>query len=168
MSGRERPQGKLGLAIRELHRSELSLADDLRRVSDRHHAEHEIHHIARDLATWSQEHARDLSKEGKNYRLHLHRRRLDYSRALGWARQKISDATGRRPDPGLLLLADLRRLHRKAAGVSVDWELLAQGAQAVKDPELLSLAKRAHPQTLRQMRWTNAMLKTLSPQILAS
>ncbi|GAB5009948.1 hypothetical protein MAHJHV63_55300 [Mycobacterium avium subsp. hominissuis] len=53
-----------------------------------------------------------------------------------------------------------------AAGVSLDWELLAQGAQAAKDAELLGLASRCHPVTLRQMRWANAMLKELSPQVL--
>jgi hypothetical protein len=51
--------------------------------------------------------------------------------------------------------------------VSVDWELLAQGAQAAREPELLDLAAQCHPGTLRQLRWTNAMLKVLSPQILA-
>ena len=79
-----------------------------------------------------------------------------------------AELLGRRPEPGLLLLVDLRRLHRKAAGVSLDWELLAQGAQAAKDPDLLALSQQCHPQTLRQMKWANAMLKTLSPQILAS
>ena len=69
---------------------------------------------------------------------------------------------------GLLLLADLRRLHRVAAGVSLDWELLGQGAQAAKDSELLALTKQCHPQSLRQMRWANAILKVLSPQVLAS
>jgi hypothetical protein len=57
---------------------------------------------------------------------------------------------------------------REAAGVSLDWELLAQGAQAVKDPDLLAVAQRFHPRRLRQLTWTNAMLKILSPQILAS
>lgn len=71
-------------------------------------------------------------------------------------------------DAGLLLLADLRQLHRVAAGVSLDWKLLAQAAQAAKDSELLALTKRCHPQSLRQMRWANTMLKTLSPQVLAS
>jgi len=71
---------------------------------------------------------------------------------------------GTDPSPGLLLLADLRRTHRLAAGVSLDWELLAQGAQAAKDSELLSLASCCHPETLRQMRWANAMLKELSPR----
>jgi hypothetical protein len=48
--------------------------------------------------------------------------------------ERLSEWAGRRPEPGLLLLADLRRLHRNAAGVSVDWELLAQGAQAHGTP----------------------------------
>ncbi len=68
----------------------------------------------------------------------------------------------------MLLLADLRRLHRRAAGVSLDWELLAQAAQAARDTELRDLASRCHPRTLRQLKWTNAMLKVLSPQILTS
>jgi hypothetical protein len=33
------------------------------------------------------------------------------------------------PQPGLLLLANLCRLHHTAAGVSLDWELLDRGAQ---------------------------------------
>jgi hypothetical protein len=74
----------------------------------------------------------------------------------------------KRPEPGLLLLADLRQLHRLAAGASVDWELLGQAAQAAKDEELLELTSRCHPETLRQMRWANAMLKQLSPQVLTS
>lgn len=68
----------------------------------------------------------------------------------------------------MLLLADLRRLHRRAAGVSLDWELLAQVAQSLRHRDLLTLTQRCHPQTLRQLRWTNAQLKVVSPQILSS
>jgi hypothetical protein len=75
---------------------------------------------------------------------------------------------GHRPEPAMLLLADLRRVYRMAAGVSLDWELLAQGAQAAKDQRLLELAQRCHPETLRQVRWANAMLKELAPQTLTS
>jgi hypothetical protein len=74
----------------------------------------------------------------------------------------------RRAEPGLLLLADLRHLYRDASGTSLDWELLAQAAQAKKDSELLSIAKQCHPETLRQARWANTKLKESSPQILAS
>lgn len=81
---------------------------------------------------------------------------------------RLSELLRKRPEPALLLLADLRRVHRTAAGVSLDWELLGQGAQAAKDEDVLNLTSRCHPQTLRQMRWANAMLKELSPQALTS
>ncbi|MFC4857139.1 hypothetical protein [Actinophytocola glycyrrhizae] len=158
---------KIGLALRELHRSEKSLARDLLVVADRHHVEHEIHHVARDLVRWSGEHLAGIAEAARAYDLNLDTD-LPGQGLRGAVRAKISDMTGRFAAPGVLLLADLRRLHRKAAGVSLDWELVAQGAQAVKDTGLLELAQRCHPQTLRQLKWTNAMLKALSPQVLAS
>jgi hypothetical protein len=159
---------KLDLALRELHRSEKSLAADLLKVADRHKVDHEIYHVARDLARWSQQHVHELAEAGKRYGLKLTGNAKSESGVLSNVRGKASELAGRRPEPGLLLLADLRHLHRVAAGVSLDWELLGQGAQAVKDTELLALTRRCHPQSLRQMRWANAMLKVLSPQVLAS
>jgi hypothetical protein len=82
--------------------------------------------------------------------------------------ERASDLMRRRPEPSLLLLADLRRVHRAAAGVSLDWELLAQASQAAKDTELQAACAQCHPQTLRQMRWANAMLKELAPQALTT
>jgi hypothetical protein len=159
---------KLDLALRELHRSENNLATDLLKVSDQHKADHEIYHVARDLARWSQQHVHELAEIGQRYGLNLKDNPEDDSGLLATVRSKTSKLVGRRLEPGLLLLADLRHLQRVAAGVSLDWELLGQGAQAAKDSELLALTKRCHPQSLRQMRWTNATLKVLSPQILAS
>ncbi|MBN6040219.1 hypothetical protein [Amycolatopsis sp. 195334CR] len=159
---------KLGLVIRELHRSETSLARFLYELSDRHRVEHEVYHVARDLAGWSREHVRELAEAGHRYDLTLRPAAPRSSGLLAPARRKASELTGRRAEPGLLLLADLRRLHRRAAGVSLDWELLGQGAQAVKDRDLLDLAGRCHPQTSRQLKWSDAMLKTLSPQMLAA
>jgi hypothetical protein len=87
---------------------------------------------------------------------------------VGGLAQRAGTALRGRPETGLLLLADLRRLHRKAAGVSLDWELLAQAAQAMRQPDLLELAQSCHPQALRVMRWANAHLKVVSPQVIAS
>lgn len=159
---------KLGLALRELHRSEKSLLRDFLKLADRHHVEHEVHYVARDLTEWSREHVHRIARAGKRYGLKLDDDPPQTSGPLAPVRTRLSDLTGRFPQPGLLLLADLRRAHRKAAGVSLDWELVAQGAQAVKDADLLTVAQECHPQTLRQLAWTNAMLKTLSPQVLAS
>lgn len=159
---------KLGLVLRELHRSEKSLARDLFAVSERHTAEHEVHHVARDLAAWSREHVERLVDAAHRYDLRLDQDTDAGSGPLASLRTTVSEFTIHQPEPGLLLLADLRRLHCEAAGVSLDWELLAQGAQAVKDTDLLTLTQVCHPQTLRQLKWSNAMLKALSPQILAS
>lgn len=157
---------KLHIVIEELQFSERELAGELAAVSVRHRAECEIHRTARDLAGRSQDHLRELDALAPRFgaaeghgRRHL-RVRLPRAR-------RLRTTVVRPPDPGLRLLRDLRRLHQLAAGVSVDWELLAQGAQAAREPELLDLAAQCHPGTLRQLRWTNAMLKALSPQILA-
>lgn len=158
---------KLKLVIRELHRSERKLAHALNVVAARHHSDQDVAHLAQDLAGWSQQHARELAGHGRHYGLRLSAE--PHTGAItGLVQARMSGMLRHRPEPGLVLLADLRRIHRISAGVSLDWELLAQGAQAAKDSRLLSLTSRCHPETLRQMRWANAMLKELSPQVLMS
>lgn len=157
---------KLALTLRELHRSETSLAHRLRRVGERHKADHEVFYLCGDLAEWSESHVRQIAAAGRRYGVRSDDSPLRIGAALSWLREKSSELVGRRPEPALLLLADLRSVHIHAAAVSLDWELLAQGAQAARDTELLALASRCHPQTLRQMRWANTMLKELSPQTL--
>jgi hypothetical protein len=158
---------KLKVAIRELHRSECRLSHGLSAVAARHRSDQDIHHLARDLAGWSQNHLLQLADHGQHYGLRLSRKPRRYA-VLGVVQSWLSGLSRRRSEPGLLLLVDLRHIHRLAAGVSLDWELLGQAAQAAKDQELLDMTSRCHPETLRQMRWANAMLKELSPQILTS
>lgn len=161
-------KNKVGLAIRELHRSENDLAGELLQASDRHKADHEIFYLARDLARWSQEHVRELARVGGHYDLDLDPESEDDNTLIGKVRQKGAELLGRQHDPALLLLRDLREIHRKAAGVSLDWEVLAQTAQALKDRELLALTQACHPQTLRQLRWANASLKANAAQIMVT
>ncbi|ORB85516.1 hypothetical protein B1987_18890 [Mycobacterium kansasii] len=158
---------KLKLAIRELHRSERKLAHRLNVMAARHRSDQDIYHLAHDQAGWSRHHLEELASHGRHYGLRLSAD--PRTRALtGFVQTRMSAMLRHRPQPALLLLADLRRIHRIAAGASLDWELLGQAAQAAKDLELLDLTARCHPETLRQMRWANAMLKELSPQVLTS
>jgi hypothetical protein len=46
--------------------------------------------------------------------------------------------------------------------------MLAQVAQATRDERLLELVSACHPRTLRQTRWTDTLIKQLSPQVLTS
>ncbi|MEH0547870.1 hypothetical protein QA802_33805 [Streptomyces sp. B21-105] len=157
------------LTLRALHHGERRLAQQLTTVAERHRTDHEIHHVATDLADWSREHVRRLADTG-----HAHGVDLDASIAeagpgvLSTLRERAAEVVGHRPEPGLLLLRDLRELYLDAAENSLHWEMLAQAAQASGDDGLLAVASACHPRTLRQLRWTNTMIKVLSPQILTS
>ena len=158
---------KLGMAIEELHRSENELYTVLLSMSDRHRVDHEVFHVTRDMATWSKQHVAELAEAGREFGLDLDPEARNVSGLVERIQQKAAELTGRHSAPGLLLLADLRHLYRESSGTSLDWELLAQGAQGAKKKDLLDLAERCHPQTLRVSRWANAKLKESSPQVLA-
>ena len=150
--------------LRELHLGEKVIATDLLQLAERHVAEHEVHHVAKDLARWSQQHVRLLADHAPHFELHL-----DYEggQVANAPRHAVSAAEAAGA-AGLLLLEELRHVYLRASENSVDWEMLAQVAQAKKVAELVELSQRCHPQTLRQIRWANTMIKTLSPQILSS
>ncbi|MFF4366786.1 hypothetical protein [Streptomyces sp. NPDC001594] len=159
----------IGLTLHALHHGERGLAHDLEVVAERHRTDHEVHHVAKDLVRWSEEHCRRIAEAGRPYGLDLDGPAGSPTSALVSAlREKPTEALGPRPRAGLLLLSDLRALHLAAAGNSLYWEMLAQAAQAAREPRLLELATACHPQTLRQMRWTNTMIKDLAPQLLTS
>ncbi|MET9394927.1 hypothetical protein ABZY20_31715 [Streptomyces sp. NPDC006624] len=159
----------IGTTLRLLHDGERDLEQDLLAAAARHRTDHEFHHVALDVARWSREHAARLADTGREHGLDLSGPREDPSPgALAALREKASEALGRRPATALLLLHDLRDLHLAAARNSLYWEMLAQTAQATRDQRLLALTGACHPQTLRQMRWTNTMIKVLSPQLLSS
>ena len=159
---------KLGLAIEEQHRSENHLAHVLLTMSDRHKVDHEVFHVCRDLARWPREHVAELARVGRDHGLRLDPGAHGDSGLLAGPRKRTSELIGRRSSPGLLLLGDLRHLYQEASGASLDWEILAQTAQGTRDRELLGLAERCHPQTLRIARFANAKLKESSAQVLAS
>ena len=159
---------RVGAAIHELHRAENDLAGALLRLADRHEVDHEILHVARDVAGWSQDHVRRLAEAGRGYGLDLDPGPEDDAGLLGRLRQKGSELTGRFHAPGLLLLADLRHLHTTAAGVSLDWDVLAQTALAVQDRELLELAHDCLAQTKRQVAWTEAKVKDTAAQVMVT
>ena len=159
---------KVGMAIEELHRAENDLAGALLSLSDQQKVDHEVYYVARDIARWSQEHVRELAKVGGEYGLDLDPEPEDESAVSARLKQKGAEALGRFHAPSLLLLAGLRHVHRTAAGVSLDWEILAQTAQALQDTELLDVAQKCHPETLRQMRWANAKLKETAAQVMVT
>lgn len=64
------------------------------------------------------------------------------------------------------LLRDLQDLHVLASLVQTTWTVIAQGAQGLRDRDLLDVAHRANDQTSRQLTWLNTRMKTAAPQAL--
>lgn len=158
---------KIDIVLRDLHKNENALMLELLRLSERYKSVHEVYHIARDVAGWSRTHVHKLAEIGPDYGVELDPEPKN-EHALGKAvREKISDVEAGR-GLSMDLLADLRTVYLRAAELSVDWEMLAQAAQAARDEKLLGLASECHPSTLRQMRWANSTIKSESPQIILS
>src|SRR5215217_7845019 len=147
---------KVGLAIRQVRSAEQELADELEKVGERHKTDQEVYHLTRTLADISRRNVEELAPFQERYPISGASETGEYG----------SEMVGRRPESGLLLLRDLRKLYALASEVSIDWVILGQGAQAVKDRELLQATKECHPDTLRTLKWANTMIKNVSPQVL--
>jgi hypothetical protein len=156
---------RIGLLLRELHDAENALAHHLMVVSDRHRADHEVYHLARDLAGWSHRHIRALAEAGPAYGADLDPVGPGEISPVAKMRERASELAGRHGQAELLL-RDLRKVCTEATGVAADWEMLAQAAQALNDQDLLRLAATCRPDSVRQARWAQAKLKEASPQIL--
>jgi hypothetical protein len=149
----------------DLYTAERQLTTELLDVGERHKVEHDVYHITRELASWSEDHVSCLAAAIKD-------RGEDVSSdpaltgLVPALRQWAAD--NETSDPGLLLLQDLQVVYLTASYASLCWEILAQGAQALKVGTLLELSSTCHPQTLRQLRWANTKLKESAPQTLSS
>jgi hypothetical protein len=159
---------KLGLAIEHVASAERELADQLLSVGQRHKTDHDVFHMTHTLAKKERAHLDELARHAGRYGVSVGDRNGSGPGMVAAAREKSAELLGRRPEPGLLLLRDLRELHLLAAGASLDWVALAQGAQAAKDTDLLATVTDCHEETLKTLKWTTYRLKEAAPQVLTS
>jgi hypothetical protein len=162
---------KIDVALGEAHDAETELAATLMRVGERHKADHDVYHLTRTLSSWCDRHVQRLAAQAERYDAKLDAEAVQDEQDRGLIarmREQGSELVGRRPEPGLLLLRDMRELYLAAARTSLAWTVLGQGAQAVSDTELLATVTACHPETIRTMKWTVQKVKEASPQILAS
>lgn len=161
---------KLGPALARLHEAELDLADDFRRIGERHAADHDVHHVAHSLAEQCEQHAAKLEPVAGRYGSQVDGDHgpEPWRGLLESVRHKSSELLGRRPESGLLLLADLRRLYLAVVECGVLWVIAGQGAQAARDKELLELVRECHTDTEVQAKWLLTRIKVATPQVLMS
>jgi hypothetical protein len=159
---------KIGIAIERLQAAELDLADELRKIGERHAVEHDVYHLAHTLAQQCEEHVTRLRPFADRYdapRAHAPSDGGGWSDLLETVRHKTSELIGRAPT-GALLLNDLRHLFLAAQDVGILYVMVAQAAQAVSDRELLDVVTECHTDTKAQIHWLLTRIKTSAPQAL--
>jgi hypothetical protein len=160
---------KIGSLIEQLHDAEGALADDYRKVGERHAVEHDLWYGCHTLAQQCEARATELRRVGERYEERISEpHEFELLRSLmAHVRHGMADMIGRRPSSGLLMLADLRHLYTAAEEVNFYWIALGQVAQVKRDRELLETVDMLHRQLLTQIKWLKTRVKEASPQILA-
>ena len=159
---------QIGGSLARLHETEGDLADELRKVADRHAAEHDVYHMCHTLAKLCDAIGHRLEPVAERYGREL----PDEEPAGAWPRilATVRGSTGtiaaRSSKSGLLLLRDLRELYLAAQECLIDWMMVSQAAKAARDQELISLAEDGQSETVRIIEWAKTRIKVAAPQAL--
>jgi hypothetical protein len=137
--------------------SEKTLADSFQAVARGHDGEADVYHTCQMLAEWSDQHRRNLAPIIERYGEDDSVEEPERLHASGLVEVR-SGPVG--------LLRDLQDLHVLASLVQTTWTVIAQGAQGLRDRELLEVATSSNAETSRQLTWLNTRMKEAAPQAL--
>ena len=137
--------------------SERTLADSFRAVADGHAHVADVFHTCHLLARMSDQ----------------HRERPRARRPSATARTTSRNPSGCTPRawPGPAparsgSCATCRTCTSSPRLVQTTWTVIAQGAQGLRDRELLEIATSSNTETSRQLTWLNTRMKVAAPQAL--
>ncbi|WP_028639113.1 hypothetical protein [Nocardioides sp. URHA0032] len=136
--------------------SEQTLADSLRAVADGHAHLADVFHTCSQLAGWSDDHRERLAPVVRRYG----------EEDVAEPERLRADALEYPREGEVGLLRDLQDLHLLATLVHTTWTVIAQGAQGLRDEELLEIARHCDAETSRQISWFETRLKVAAPQAL--
>lgn len=159
----------VGELLKQLHQAEGDLAEEHRTVGERHAVEHDVFHTCHTLAEQCLEHANRLRPFVERYGgtvVEVREEPGPWATLMAAVRRTVAETSGRRPEPGLLLLRDLRDLSLSITECDVLWVMAGQAAQVLRDRELLDLVTSCDEQVMTQLRWAKTRIKEASPQIL--
>jgi hypothetical protein len=161
---------KLDKAIADVQSTEADLAKELRTIGERHSVEHDLYHLGHTLAKQCSDHLGLLAPFADRYGAtpRDHDGVAESPGLLETLRHKSSELLGRSEMSGMLLLRDLRNLYLSAQEAEIAWVILAQAAQAVRDPELLQIANHCHEEAEARGKWLRTRIKESAPQVLAA
>lgn len=137
--------------------SEQTLADSFRAVAEGHAHVADVFHLCHTLAGWSDAHRDKLASVVERYGEQTDIDEPERLHAAG---------VGQAREGEVGLLRDLQDLHVLASLVQTTWTAIAQGAQGLRDRELLDIAHACSAETARQISWLDTRLKVAAPQAL--
>jgi hypothetical protein len=140
-------------------RAEQTLADSFRTVGEAQAKHPDIYFTCQTLASMSDHHRELLAPVVRRY---------------GEDPDPSPPETERLHAEGLLtartgavgLLRDLQDLHLLATLVQTSWTVIRQGAQGLRDHELLAVTDEACADTALQIAWLTTRMKAVAPQAL--
>jgi hypothetical protein len=136
--------------------SEQVLAESFRLVATGHAHVADVHHLCLTLAEMCDEHRRQLAPLVERYG----EQDVDEPERLR------ADALPQAREGEVGLLRDLQDLHLLATLVKSTWMVIGQGAQGLRDDELLEIASASEGDVERQLTWLTTRIKVTAPQAL--
>jgi hypothetical protein len=159
---------RMRAALRAVHEAERDLVDELRKVAQRHAAEHDVFHVGNRLAGICEAHLGLLSQEAERYGEELSDDEFaPFAGLVASWRRRAGEAAARSEKSALLLLRDLRNLYVTACECDVAWTIVNQGAKAAQDGALIDLAYACQQDIGRTIHWLDSRIKETAPLVLA-
>ena len=143
----------LGLA----DHGEQVLAESFRSIGEGHARLADVFHTCHTLAEMSDRHRERLAPVVERY---------GEADDVEEPERLHAEGLGRPREGEIGLLRDLQDLHVLATLVQTTWTVIAQGAQGLRDRELLEVATSSNAETSRQLTWLNTRMKAAAPQAL--
>jgi hypothetical protein len=143
-----------------LHKAEQTLADSFRTVGEGHAQEVDVFHMCSTLAAMSDEHVRMLAPVADRYGEEASGHEVDEPERLH------ADGLAQARTGAIGLLRDLQDLHVLATLCQTTWTVVHQGAQGLRDRELIGVVEDANRSTSRQLTWLTTRLKAAATQAL--
>jgi hypothetical protein len=161
---------KLGQYVEKLHDALTDLAGEYRTVGERHATEHDLYHLCHTLAKQCEGQAAALAPHAERHEGEIDDDIDEGPREslLAGLRRATAAVVGRSSAAGLLLLRDLRQLHLSIEEAAMLWLIVGQGAQAVRDRDLLLLVEKSREEITHQLMWISTRIKETAPQVLLS
>ena len=146
----------IGRYIDLVHRTEVDLAKAFRKVGKAHGDEPDVYQTSQLLAQWSDKLAEEIESFVTKYKDEKDKEPDRLTQTLLKETRK----------GGMALLRDLHDLYLISSEVEVCCTILKQGADGLRDEELMSACEEVERQTKRQINWLLTRMKAAAPQTL--